>query len=138
MTQNPAVETEKIGGLRGMNKATKIESVKDRNRREFSKGGKCMKNSPPFHQCCCECQNLLVDYSHPWVDGKKASKIRGYICHVPYYGFTHSGWCKHSAGCELFLSKGKDQFIRPDSLIDLLNAIARLCNRHMEEKLRGN
>lgn len=79
-------------------KKTKKKSVQ--KKRNFTKN-RCAKHSPPFYQCCCECKNRLTDYSHPWTDGKKASKIRGYICHVPEYGFTHSGWCEHSIGCEL-------------------------------------
>jgi hypothetical protein len=77
------------------------ESVAAKNRRTFTKG-KCAKHSPPFYQCCCQCLNQLTDYSHPWTDGESVLHIRGYICHVPFYGFTHSGWGKHSPGCELF------------------------------------
>ena len=64
---------------------------------------KCCLKTKPFYQCCCKCQYLLKDYSHPTTDGKSNKHLRGYVCaaFMTDHG-VHSGWTKHSCGCEMY------------------------------------
>ena len=65
---------------------------------------KCYKKDPDIQQCCCICMSHRKDYSHPHTDGKAVTNVRGYICQTDSIGDSgpHSGWPKHSVGCELF------------------------------------
>ncbi len=55
--------------------------------------------------CCCQCKWHIADYSHPYTDGKGASRQRGWVC----IGFLMTGnervvyseWHKHGM-CEMF------------------------------------
>lgn len=62
----------------------------------------CQLEEPPFYQCCCRCQYLVEDRSHPHTDGQSMANIRGYICGAPEMGYMMSGWPRHSVGCEMF------------------------------------
>ena len=54
-------------------------------------------------QCCCKCEFLIPDYSHPWIDKKPISHIKGWICLCPLdRRGGMSGWWRHSLGCEMF------------------------------------
>jgi len=68
----------------------------------------CQLKVKPFMQCCCKCQHLLKDTSHPTTDGKPISHQRGWICAgFAYEGLAHSGWTEHSCGCEMYNEKKK-------------------------------
>ena len=59
-------------------------------------------------RCCCNCKYHLVDWSHPWTDGKGITKQRGWICAPPELEGAFSGWDKHGL-CEfhIFIEKVK-------------------------------
>jgi len=64
---------------------------------------KCCLKTKPFYQCCCKCEHLLKDCSHPTTDGKPISHQIGWICNAfAYEGIAHSGWSEHSIGCEMY------------------------------------
>jgi len=66
----------------------------------------CCLKTKPFYQCCCKCEHLLKDTSHPTTDGKPISHQIGWICNAfAYEGIAHSGWTEHSVGCELYTEK---------------------------------
>lgn len=82
-------------------------------KKRLKKSNSCQLKVKPFKQCCCKCQYLLKDMSHPTTDGKAASHLRGYICAAfAYEGIAHSGWSKHSCGCEMYTEKKKARTIR--------------------------
>lgn len=54
-------------------------------------------------QCCCLCEFLIPDFSHPWIDKKPITHRKGWICHIPLdRRGGYSGWPRHSIGCEMF------------------------------------
>lgn len=58
-------------------------------------------------RCCCNCANLLEDYSHPCTDGGRITQQRGWVCLAPEFsvenptgrGVAFSGWREHGL-CE--------------------------------------
>ena len=66
---------------------------------------KCMKKSEGI--CCCECRWLALDLSHPEIDGKPLSNVKGRVCLAPEFYTSEgvpeviSGWWEHGL-CEMF------------------------------------
>jgi hypothetical protein len=55
-------------------------------------------------QCCCTCQFLLADFSHPVTDGLSVLNQRGWICFAPEIDGAFSGWQEHGM-CEMYQPK---------------------------------
>ena len=75
---------------------------------------KCWLEDELNEQCCCNCAWHFEDYLHcNTIEDRKdhgcvCNIIKGYICIPPEFeGRMHSGWPKHSCGCEMYTPKDK-------------------------------